>query len=83
VTGDRSRFRIEPNPPISGKPAEITYVGPATEVEWQVDSGKPIKVKPGKDGKFTIPSVPSGDSLMLTDNRGIPGYLHAKITHTG
>ncbi len=78
-----SRFRLQPDPPIAGRPVEVTYVGPATEIEWQADGGKPVKVKPGKNGKFTIRSVPSADSLMLTDNRGMSGYLHRKITHIG
>ncbi len=78
-----SRFRIRPNPPVAGKPAEVTYIGPAKEVEYQVDDGEPIKVKPDKDGKFTIASVPSGDELVLSDNLGLPGYLHKNIVNTG
>jgi len=78
-----SRFRIQPDPPVAGKPAEVTYVGPATEVEWQADDGTPVRVKPGKDGRFTIPKVPSADSLMFTDHRGLPGYLYRDVTHLG
>ena len=82
VTGG-SRFRIRPDPPIAGKPVEVTYIGPATEVEYQVDGGTPIKVKPDKDGKFSIDPVPSGDELVLSDKLGLPGYLHKDIVTTG
>jgi hypothetical protein len=82
MNGD-SRFRVQPNPPVAGQPVEVTYIGPATEVEYQVDAGNPRKVKPDKDGKFTIASVPSGDELILSDNLGLPGYLHTNIVHTG
>jgi hypothetical protein len=78
-----SRFRIDPNPPQAGKPAEVTYLGPATEVEYQVDDGTPIKVKPDKNGKFTINPVPSGDEIVFSDNLGLPGYLHTTIVTTG
>lgn len=32
-----NRFRIVPDPPVAGQPCTVTYIGPATEVEWQVD----------------------------------------------
>ncbi len=78
-----SRFRIRPNPPVAGKPAEVTYIGPAKEIEYQVDGGEPIKVKPDKDGKFRIDPIPGGDELVLSDNLGLPGYLHKDIVTTG
>ena len=78
-----SRFKVKPNPPVAGKPLEVTYIGPAKEVEYQVDGGTAVKVKPDKDGKFTISSVPSADELILSDNLGLPGYLHNHIMHTG
>ena len=74
-----SRFRVEPTPPQAGSPAVVTYVGPATEVEYQVDGKEPVRVTPDKDGKFTIDPVPTGDELMLSDNLGLPGYLHTDI----
>lgn len=74
-----SRFRVVPDPPVAGKPVEVTYIGPASEVEYQVDGHKPVKVKPDKNGKFKIASVPAGDEIMFSDNRGLPGYLHKKI----
>ncbi len=77
--GEGSRFQVVPDPPVAGKPLEVIYVGPATEVEFQVDGHKPIKVKPDKNGRFKIASVPSGDEIMFSDNRGLPGYLHKKI----
>ena len=75
-----SRFRIQPDPPQSGKPVVVTYIGPASEVEYQVDDGEPVRVKPDENGKFTIDPLPTGEELMLTDNLGQPGYLHANIT---
>ena len=75
-----SRFRIEPNPPQAGKPVTVTYIGPALVVEYQVDDDEPVRVKPDENGKFTIDPLPPGDELMLTDNLGQPGYLHANIT---
>lgn len=77
-----SRFRIRPNPPIAGKDAEITYIGPASEIEYQVDDRPPVKVKPDENGKFKI-KVPSGDEIMFDDRLGLPGYLHCEILHTG
>lgn len=74
-----SRFKVDPDPPVAGKPLEITYVGPATVVEYQVDGHKSVKVKLDKEGKFRIASLPAGDEIMFSDNRGLPGYLHKKV----
>jgi hypothetical protein len=74
-----SRFRIVPNPPAVGQACEVTYVGPAAEVSWQVDDGAPVRVRPGRDGKFRIDPVPQGSELMLSDGRGVPGYLYTEI----
>ena len=60
----------------------MTYVGPATEVEWQVDGGKATRVKPDAHGRFVIKSLPAGSEFMLSDRRGLPGYLHRNILNT-
>jgi hypothetical protein len=73
------RFKIEPDPPQAGQKLEVTYIGPADEVEWQVDGQDPVAVTPDDNGKFTIDPVPDGDDLWLSDNRGLPGYLHREI----
>lgn len=77
-----SRFRIDPDPPVAGQPAEVTYLGPAREVEWQVDDGSPQQVRPDANGKFQLDPVPHGRSLMLSDNLGLPGYLQRRIHET-
>ncbi len=74
-----SRFHIQPDPPQAGKPVVVTYIGPALIVEYQVDDEPAVRVKPDANGKFTIDPLPTGDELMLTDNLGQPGYLHANI----
>lgn len=74
-----SRFKIEPNPPVAGERATVTYVGPAREVEWQVDGQDPVSVKPNDNGKFVIDPVPDGIELWLSDNLGLPGHLHSNI----
>lgn len=74
-----SRFRIVPDPPIAGQPLEIVYVGPASEIEVQVDAQNPLRLTPDQDGKVRIPSLASGQELALSDNLGLPGYLHARI----
>lgn len=78
-----SRFRVIPDPPVAGRPADVIYVGPASEVVYQVDSGKEVRVKPDKNGRFRIPSVPSGDEIMFDDRLGFPGFLHREILHLG
>ena len=79
MTRDESRFRTDPNPPISGQQVTITYVGPATEIEYQVDDKDPVKLKPDKNGKIKIDSLPAGRELALSDNLGLPGYLLVRI----
>jgi len=74
-----SRFRIKPDPPESGKAVEVVYVGPASEVEYQVDGQAPVRVKPDANGKFKIDPVPTGNELWLSDSLGLPGNLHRKI----
>ena len=76
---DGSRFMVRPDPPIVGQPVEVTYIGPAEEVEWVVDGNDPVRVRPDKDGKFKIDPLPGRNELMLTDNRGLPGYLYRRI----
>ena len=78
-----SRFRIRPDPPVAGKTLEVTYIGPASEVEVQVDGKKPVKYRPDANGRFEIAAVPGGDELMFSDRQGLRGYLHRKILHTG
>lgn len=74
-----SRFRIQPDPPEAGKPVVVTYIGPALVVEYQIDDDRAVRVKPDANGKFTINPLPAGEELMLSDNLGQPGYLHASI----
>jgi hypothetical protein len=74
-----SRFRIQPDPPQAGKPLEVTYIGPADAVEYQVDDETAIRRKPDANGKFVIDPLPSGQEIMFTDNLGQPGYLHSPI----
>ncbi|MBK8974418.1 MAG: hypothetical protein IPM29_00685 [Planctomycetes bacterium] len=74
-----SRFRIQPDPPVAGQPLTVTYVGPAREVEWQVDGGAAHRVQPDANGRFRIDPVPTGDEIMFSDNLGVPGYLHREI----
>jgi hypothetical protein len=78
-SGGGSRFKVDPDPPEAGQPLEVTYVGPAEKVEYQVDGSTPVEVTPNGDGKFTIDPVPSGQDLWLTDRSGIPGFLHRGI----
>ena len=78
---DGSRFQVNPDPPTAGEALEITYVGPAGDVEYQVDGGGSVTVTPDDHGQFTIDPLPSGSELFLSDNLGIPGYLHRDIVH--
>lgn len=78
-----SRFRVIPDPPVAGNPADVVYVGPASEVVYQVDGGQEVRVTPDKNGRFRIKSVPSGDELMFDDRLGFPGYLHCEIQNLG
>ena len=78
---DNSRFKVNPDPPEAGETLEITYVGPATEIEYQVDGQDPITVTPNDNGKVTIDPLPSGQDLYLSDNLGLPGYLHRDIVN--
>jgi hypothetical protein len=77
-----SRFRVQPDPPVAGQPADVTYLGPARDVEWQADDGTPVRVRPDANGRFQIDPVPSGRSLMLSDNLGLPGYWQGRIQDT-
>ena len=77
------RFRIQPDPPVAGQPADVTYIGPAAEVEWQVDGQPPVRVTPDANGRFRINPVPSGTDLMLSDNLGLPGFLSRRIVNLG
>lgn len=77
-----SRFRVVPDPPVAGQPVQVTYLGPAREVEWQVDGQPAVRVRPDANGNFQIDPVPSGRSLMLSDNLGLPGYWQGRIQDT-
>lgn len=79
MTPTGGRFKIEPDPPQAGESVEVTYIGPAGEVEWQVDGNDPVTATPDANGKFTIDPVPDGADLWLSDNRGLPGYMHREI----
>lgn len=72
------RFQLVPDPPQAGRPATVVYVGPATEIEWQIDGGPPTRVRPGPNGEFRI-SIPHGSILTLSDNLGLAGYLFRPI----
>ena len=74
-----SRFQINPDPPIQGQSLEVTYLGPAADIEYQVDDGSAVTVTPDADGTFTIDSVPLGGEIAFSDNRGHPGFLHRCI----
>jgi hypothetical protein len=80
--GPGSRFRVRPDPPVAGQPCEVTYLGPASQVEWQIDGGAPTTVQPDANGRFKIDPLPSGRALMLSDNLGLPGYQHRRIVET-
>ena len=67
-----SRFTVEPNPPVAGQPATITYTGDAKEVIWTVWGNAPRKVRIPPN-KFTIDPVPSGESLAISDDSGEGG----------
>lgn len=73
------RFRIQPDPPQVGQEVNVTYIGPAVDVEYQVDGQPPVRVTPDADGKFKIDPCPDGTDLYLSDNLGLPGYLHREI----
>lgn len=83
VQGSGARFRLKPDPPVAGKPLEVQYLGPATEIEIQIDGGKPKKKKPDKDGRLVIDPLPAGGEIMITDRLGLEGYLHRKIINFG
>lgn len=83
LPGPGSRFRMVPDPPLAGQPCDVTYLGPATQVEIQVDGGPAVTAKPDANGKFRIDPVPRGRSLMLSDNLGLPGYQYRRIVETG
>jgi hypothetical protein len=77
--GGGSRFKLNPDPPAAGQAVEVTYIGPATQVEYQVDGQNPVPATPDENGKFVIDPCPSGMDLYLSDNLGLPGYLHSNI----
>lgn len=79
ATNEGSRFRVQPDPPEAGQPLVVTYLGPAREVEYQIDGQPPIRLRPDRNGRFRIEVLPRGRSLMLSDNLGLPGYLQRRI----
>jgi hypothetical protein len=64
-----NRFTIDPDPPVAGEPATITYTGPGEEVTWQVDGQPPVKAKVPPP-TIRIARVPSGEDLAVWDGRG-------------
>lgn len=77
------RFKIDPDPPVAGKPLKITYIGPASTILVQIDSRQAVRLKPDDEGRVSISRLASGDELMLSDQDSIEGYLHRRITHLG
>ncbi|MCA8970888.1 MAG: hypothetical protein KDC95_13925 [Planctomycetes bacterium] len=77
------RFKLDPDPPIAGKPLEITYVGRARVIMMQIDDRPEQRLKPDEQGRITISSVGSGDEFMLSDRDGLDGYVHRQIQHLG
>lgn len=77
------RFTIDPNPPVAGQPAKITYKGNEQEVTYQVAGRDPVTVKvPPKD--ISIDPVPSGRQIFVTDETGPPdGEADWPIANTG
>lgn len=65
------RFKIQPDPPIAGQPAQVTYEGSSRTIEYQVDDGPRVKVTIPPD-TFPIDPVPGGDVLVLVDGTGDP-----------
>jgi hypothetical protein len=75
------RFKIEPNPPIAGQPATVTYTGSEREVTWQVPGQRPTTRKvPPKT--FEIDPVPHGDVLILSDDTDDEGTEFFPIDET-
>jgi len=64
---------------VAGGKVEVTYIGPAKEIEYQVDGRPPVKIKPDQNGKLEIESVPAGEEFVLSDNHGLPGFLFSEI----
>ncbi|MGE3877911.1 MAG: hypothetical protein AB7I19_02540, partial [Planctomycetota bacterium] len=62
-----------------GQAVEVIYVGPEREIEYQVDGQPPIRLRVGRGGRARIERLPRGRALMLSDNLGLPGYLHREI----
>ncbi|MHC5062505.1 MAG: hypothetical protein ACYTG5_00865 [Planctomycetota bacterium] len=74
-----SRFRIKPNPPQVGQSLEITYIGPATEIEIQIDDRDPVRLRPDENGRIRVEPLPAGEEFVLSDNQGLPGYLYSPM----
>jgi hypothetical protein len=65
------KFVIDPNPPVAGQPATITYTGNATEITYQVGGRPEVKCKvPPKE--IPIDPVPSGEQIFVDDGTGPP-----------
>lgn len=63
------KFKINPDPPIAGQPATITYDGAEKQVVWGVLGGRMNKsTVPPRD--ILIDPVPSGERLVITDDSG-------------
>jgi hypothetical protein len=75
------RFSIEPNPPIAGQPAKVTYTGSRTQVTWHVpgQSPKTVVVPPRT---FEIDPVPRGDVLIVSDETDDDGTEFIPIAET-
>ena len=63
------RFKIDPDPPVAGQPATITYTGTERAIDWQVN-GHPRITEEVPPRVIRIPSVPSGEVLVVSDNTG-------------
>jgi hypothetical protein len=76
-------FTIQPNPPVAGQPATVTYTGDSNKVTWQTEGGTPktVTIPPGI---FPIDPVPRGDRLFVDDGTGPPdGAADWRIAQTG
>jgi len=79
---DKSSFRIEPDPPVAGQGAKITYTGPSKEIEIWVDGRLIATKRTDKGGKIPLDPVPAGHEMILWDKIGYPGFLEKDIVDT-
>ncbi len=48
-------FDIAPTPPTTDQDLEVSYLGLETEVDYQVEGEKPVRIDVSKNGSFRIP----------------------------